>query len=487
MEGITAFVQKLLPGSADFDAKAGAIALTNDEVMIVGAWDKDINFETKDAMMPDARSHKSGLLDRTSALAASANLPAFVSKLPKAELHVHIEGCLTPERVHAIVVRNGLDPKEFDPDEATARRQCGSWLHGDYQPMMFCGPNEMAINAFLTEYTRNNAMMRTEQDFYEVMMDYLERAAENGVVRAEIFFDPQMHCFEDDSGAGAAAVEMMGGPKRDPKGIGKPRMKYEDVVGGLTRGIEEGKAKYGVDAALILSFLQDRSLEEAMEMLDQAIKPENIGKIIGVGMDNGTGPWGPMMGGVPNSTARFKPCYEKAKAAGLMLTAHAGEEEGASCVNMCLDVLQVDRIDHGVRVMEDPEVVKKIADRRVPCTVCPISNHRAQIVPRIFCGESPIRPMWVNGVNIAGLHSDDPAYCAIGTVDKYCYSCEPQTYDGYVNSAYMRAARDSGLTPDECATIAKNSLEACWKLTDEQRAGYLAKLKAYCTDWRPSQ
>ena len=101
-------------------------------------------------------------------------------------------------------------------------------------------------------------------------------------------------------------------------------------------------------------------------------------------------------------------------------------------------------------LLAPPPQVKKIVAKKTPCTVCPISNHRAQIVPRIFCGESPIRPMIESGVNIAGLHSDDPAYCAIGTVDKLCYPCEPQTYDGYVNSAYMRAIRDSGVTPDEC-------------------------------------
>lgn len=466
--------------STPFDAKAGACARTNDEMMIVGAWDKDIDFKGKDKDMPDARSRKSGLLDRTSALAAAAHLPEFLSKLPKAELHVHIEGCMTPERCYQIVMRNGLDPKEFDPEEATKRRQCGSWLHGDYKPMLFCGPNEMAINAFLTEYTRCNAIMRTEQDFYELMMDYLERAGENGVVRAEIFFDPQMHCFEDNSGAAAAAMEAFGGPKRDPHGIGKPRIPYETVLAGLTRAIEDGKKKYGVDGALILSFLQDRSLEEAMEMLEQALKPGNIDKIIGVGMDNGTGPWG------HGSTSRFRPAYEKAKAAGLMLTAHAGEEEGASCVEMCVEVLKCDRIDHGVRCMEDAAVVSKLRAKGTPCTVCPISNHRAQIVPRIFCGESPIRPMIESGVNIAGLHSDDPAYCAIGTVDKLCYACEPQTYDGYVNSAYMRAARDSGLTPDECVIIARSSIEACWKLSEEQRAGYLEKLRAYCENWRPA-
>ena len=217
--------------------------------------------------------------------------------------------------------------KEFDPDEATARRQCGSWLHGDYQPMMFCGPNEMAINAFLLEYTRNNAMMRTEQDFYEVMMDYLERAAENGVVRAEIFFDPQMHCFEDNSGSGAAAVEMMGGPKRDPKGIGKPRMKYEDVVGGLTRGIEEGKAKYGVDAAPILSYGRTARSRRRWRCSIRPSSPRTLARSPAWAWILRRAPWGPMMGGVPCSTARFALLREKAKAAGLMLTAHAGEEE----------------------------------------------------------------------------------------------------------------------------------------------------------------
>ena len=434
--------------------------------MIAGAWDAGIDFTTKDAAMPDARrvrrrwivaastspalyrrSHllcqvKSGYLDRSSALAAAANLPEFLAKLPKAELHVHIEGCLTPQLCHSIAVRNGLDATAFDPAEATRRRQCGSWLHGDYQPMLFCGPNEMAINAFLTEYTRCNAIMRTEQDFYELMLGYLERAAENGVVRAEIFFDPQMHCFEDASGAGAAAAEAMGGPPRMPCGVGGPRMPYAAVIAGLWRGIEEGRARFGVDGALILSFLQDRSLEEAMAVLDEALKPGNVGKIVGVGMDNGTGPWG------HGSTSRFKPAYEKAKAAGLMLSAHAGEEEGAACVEMCLDVLKCDRIDHGVRCLEDAIAAMRREVRASSLTVAPWTGRgrRAQAQgpehalhrlpdlqpPRSDCGEDLLvrgfargpfpKPPRTRPVGAANLLRREPRPCdARGR----CQRCRP--------------------------------------------------------------
>jgi len=446
-----------------------AAPLTSFEVLKASAVDDHIDFTGKDAHWPDARARKSGLLDRASALAAMQNLPQFLQKLPKAELHVHVEGTLTAERAHDIAVRNRLpNAAAFDPAKAAAAR--AGYVEGaDVQ--VYC-EGENALNAFLTEYNRCSACYRTEQDFYDVMTDYLRRAAADGVVRAEIFFDPQTHCFGDVSGS---AVDPAA---RDPTGVGPAKLPYGTVLSGLWRAAEDGREAFGVESALILSFLQDRSLEEAMAVLDEALKPGNVSKIVGVGQDNGTGPFG------PGSTSRFLPAYRRAKEAGLRLVCHAGEEEGAANVAMALDTLQVERVDHGVRSLEDASVVARLARQGTPLTVCPLSNLRMQIQARFFCGACPVRPLLEAGVKVT-LNSDDPAYFSLGRVDAASRALDEATYDGFVASNYLYAARDCGLTADECVILARNSLEACF-VDGATKARYVERLRAYCDGWRPA-
>jgi len=263
---------------------------------------------------------------------------------------------------------------------------------------------------------------------------------------------------------------------RDPHAIGKPKLPFKEVVlDGLCRAIDEGRKTLGVDAALILCFLQDRSTEEAEAMLDLALPHKE--KILAVGQDNGTGPFG------PGTTQRFRGAYMKAKANGIRLVAHAGEEEGSGCVAMALDTLEVERIDHGVRSLEDPKVIERLVRDEVPLTCCPLSNHRMQIQPRFFCGECPIRPLLEAGVKVT-INSDDPAFFFLGAVDERCYTCDDTSYDGFISSNYLWTARTCGLTPDDCTIIARNSIEACF-VNDAKKAEYLEALRKYCDGWRP--
>jgi len=458
-------VLRCLPCTPAPRAPSGPAPLTLDERLKASAVDAGIDFSGKDAHWPDIRTRKSGLLDRETALAASLALPAFVQKLPKAEVHVHFEGTLTPERAHKIAVRNQLpNAAAFDPQKGAIAR--AGYVEG--AEVIEFSKGENSLNAFLTEYNRCSGVYQTEQDFYDVMSDYLARAAENGVRRAEIFFDPQTHCFVDVSGCAAD-------PKtRDPKGVGAPKLSYATVIGGLHRAMADGKAQHGIDSALIMCFLMDRSTEEAMAMLDLALS--DTGRIIGVGIDNGTGPFG------PGSTSRFAPVYAKAKQHGLHLMAHAGEEEGSSNVTMALDTLQCERIDHGIRSLEDPNVVDRLVKQGTPLTVCPISNHRMQIIPRFFCGECPVRPLLERGVKVT-LNSDDPAYFFLGRVNQSSRALDEVTYDGFISSNYLWAARTCGLTPDDMVIIARNSIEACFT-DDAKKAEYLQALKSYCDGWR---
>ena len=440
---------------------------TTDEILRASAIDAGIDFDEKDEACADLRSRKSGFLDRTTALEAYKNLPSFLHRLPKAELHVHIEGTISPERVRSIAVRNGLpNLDDYDPAKDAISRQ-GYREGNDDDVLTYC-EGENALNAFLTQYNKNSTVYRTSEDYYDVAMDYLKRAVANGVVRAEIMFDPQTHCFEDASGSAADP------DKRDPRGVGAPKLPFDTVLDGLWRAVEEGRSSLGIDAGLILCFLQDRSTEEAEAVLDLALPRKD--RILAVGMDNGTGPWG------PGSTVRFRDVYARAKSAGLRLVAHAGEEEGAACVSMCLNVLECERIDHGVRSLEDPRLIERLARDAVPLTCCPLSNHRLQIHSRHFCGECPIRTLLEAGVK-ATINSDDPAYFCLGEVDSMCQATNDGSYDGYVSSNYLWAARMCGLTPDDCVIVARNSLEACF-VDDATREGYVERLRAYCDGWR---
>ena len=335
---------------------------------------------------PDLRGFKSQLLDRDSALSAAKNLPEFLEGLPKCELHIHAEGTLTAATAHRIATRNGIENlEEFDPSVGTEKRR------------EFVG-----LVPFLTEYGKCSSVMRKEEDFYDLMHEYLVRAAENGVKRAEIFFDPQTHCFTDVSG-----VTAMGKPEFDSEGVGVPILPFETVINGLFRALEEGRRDLGVDGHLILCFLRDRSIAEALQVLEAALPHKE--KIIAVGLDNAEYGFRP---------GRFKAVYDKARAAGLHCVAHAGEEGDASYVTEALDELKIERVDHGVRCLEDPALVERLRASQTPLTVCPCSNHRLQVFPRFFCGENAVRQMMNKGLKVK---LQGPAACRVHfAVDSSC-------------------------------------------------------------------
>ncbi|WP_175411155.1 adenosine deaminase [Streptomyces sp. TRM64462] len=330
------------------------------------------------------------------------NLP---EDLPKAELHLHIEGTLEPELAFALAARNGVTLPYADTDEL--RR---AYLFSDLQ-------------SFLDVYYALTAVLRTEDDFAELADAYLARAAAQGVRHAEIFFDPQAHT--------ARGV---------PLGT---------VVEGLGRALDRSEERHGVSTRLIMCFLRDQPADAAMETLDAA-KPY-LHRIAGVGLDSAEA-------GHPPS--KFREVYEAAAALGLRKVAHAGEEGPPAYIREALDVLGVERVDHGLRAMEDPDLVDRLVRDRVPLTLCPLSNVRLRAVDVLE--DHPLKAMLDAGL-LATVNSDDPAY-----------------FGGYVGDTFHAVREALALTEDDLRTLARNSFQAAFLDDDEpRRARYLAEVDAY--------
>jgi adenosine deaminase len=326
--------------------------------------------------------------------------------IPKAELHLHIEGTLEPELAFALAERNGVGLPFAD---AAALRE--AYAFADLQ-------------SFLDLYYELMAVLRTERDFTELADAYLRRAQADGVRHAEIFFDPQAHTSR-----------------------GVP---FDVVVNGLHAALSTSHARYGISSALIMCFLRDQSAGSAFETLSAAEK--HLGKIIAVGLDSAE---------VGNPPSKFAAVYERARELGLRCVAHAGEEGPAGYVWEALDVLKAERIDHGIRSMEDAELVARLRDERIPLTVCPFSNVRLRAVDHL--GFHPLKRMLEAGL-VATVNSDDPAY-----------------FGGYVQENFDGVAAALELTDDQIFTLARNSFEASF-IDDETRARYLAELEAYRDD-----
>ncbi|MEV6653798.1 adenosine deaminase [Streptomyces sp. NPDC051219] len=325
--------------------------------------------------------------------------------LPKAELHLHIEGTLEPELAFALARRNGV---ELPYADSTQLRK--AYLFEDLQ-------------SFLDLYYGLMAVLRTERDFTELAEAYLARAAEQGVRHAEIFFDPQAHT---------------------ARGI-----PIGTVVEGLARALESSEEKHGVSTQLIMCFLRDQSAESAMSTLDAA-KPY-LHRIAGVGLDSAEA-------GHPPS--KFHEVYEAAAALGLRRVAHAGEEGPPDYIWQALDVLGVERIDHGLRSMEDRELVERLVEDRVPLTLCPVSNVRLRAIDTLE--EHPLPAMMEAGLLVT-VNSDDPAY-----------------FGGYVGETFHAVHEALGLGNEELRALARNSFLAAFLDHDEERrARYLAEVEAY--------
>jgi adenosine deaminase len=326
---------------------------------------------------------------------------AFIAGLPKAELHMHIEGSLEPEMLFALAGRNGV-ALPFDSVEALR----AAYRFGSLQD-------------FLDLYYQGAAVLRTEEDFRDLARAYFERAARDGVVHAEIFFDPQTHM--------ARGV---------PFGV---------VAEGLLAGMAEARASLGVTSKLILCFLRHLTEADAFATL-RAAEPW-LDRIAAVGLDSSE------LGFPP---ALFGQVFDAAGALGLKRVAHAGEEGPPDYVTQALDRLRIDRLDHGNRALEDAVLTTRLARSAMTLTVCPLSNVRLCNVPSIEA--HPIARMLRLGLR-ATVNSDDPAY-----------------FGGYIADNYRAVA--PLLTRDELVTLARNSFLGSF-LPDEAVARHLAAVEAF--------
>lgn len=276
----------------------------------------------------------------------------FVEGLPKAELHLHIEGTIEPETMFRLARRNAID-LPYCSVEA---------LRNAY--------HFERLQDFLDLYYQGMAVLQTEEDFYDITWAYLDKARSQNVLHAEIFFDPQGHT---------------------SRGIG-----FETVVNGISRALDDGRRQLGIGSRMIPCFLRDRDANEAMATLEQALPHRD--RIIAVGLDSAE---------QGNPPGKFTEVFDRARAEGLLTVAHAGEEGPAAYVRDALDLLHVSRVDHGNHALDDAALVERLARERVPLTVCPLSNVRLRVVDDIC--RHPLRTMMDKGLFVT-ISSDDPAY-----------------------------------------------------------------------------
>ena len=325
-----------------------------------------------------------------------ARLPALLCAMPKAELHIHIEGSLEPELIFALAQRNGVALPYANVEALRA-----AYAFADLQ-------------SFLDIYYAGASVLLKEADFFDMAMAYFRRASADHVVHAELFFDPQTHT-----------------------GRGVP---FKTVMDGLTRACDAAQRELGISALLILCFLRHMSEEAAMATLDEALPYRS--QFVGVGLDSSE------RGHPPEKFARV---FARCRELGLRLVAHAGEEGPPAYIWSALDDLRVERIDHGVRCVEDPALVERLAAERVPLTVCPLSNVKLCVYKTM--AEHQLPAMLAAGL-CATVNSDDPAY-----------------FGGYVNQNYLATFEAlPQLTARDAHTLAANSFEASFaSAADKQR------------------
>jgi len=327
----------------------------------------------------------------------------FLKKLPKAELHIHIEGSLEPELMFEIARRNDVNLSFSNVEEVRAAYQ----FHD--------------LQSFLDIYYQGANVLQTEQDFYDMTWAYLKRCHAQHVIHSEIFFDPQSHT---------------------DRGID-----FEVVINGITRALDDGKKKRGISSRLIMCFLRHLSSEAAMNTLKQAIPYKKF--IIGVGLDSAE---------VGHPPRKFQGVFERAFEEGFLTVAHAGEEGPPEYIWQALDLLKVKRIDHGVRCIEDPKLVKRMVTEQIPLTVCPLSNVKLRVFDRM--ADHSILAMLKQGLKVT-VNSDDPAY-----------------FGGYMNDNYFVLHKDLGMDREQAIKLARNSFEASFVEKEEKQA-FIDRLEKY--------
>ncbi len=329
------------------------------------------------------------------------DLPALLAALPKAELHVHIEGTLEPEMIFALAKRNGVSLPY-----ASIEALRSAYAFTDLQ-------------SFLDIYYAGASVLLQEQDFHDMAMAYLERAAADNVVRAEIFFDPQTHT--------TRGVSM------------------ETVISGLHRACESARQSWGISADLILCFLRHLSEDEALATLEAALPWKD--HLIGVGLDSSE---------VGHPPAKFSRVFERARTLGLHVVAHAGEEGPPEYIWQALDILKAERIDHGVQAVHDPALMQRLAKERIPLTVCPLSNLKLCVFPDL---REHNLPALLDAGLCATINSDDPAY-----------------FGGYINDNFIQTFEATGMTYEHAVQLARNSIEASFAPHSEKEL-WLGKIE----------
>lgn len=318
----------------------------------------------------------------------------YIKSIPKAELHVHIEGTLEPELLFHLAERNKVSLKHKSVE---ALRQAYNFHN---------------LQSFLDVYYEGASVLLKEQDFYDLTFAYLEKARSQNVLHTEIFFDPQTHT---------------------SRGVA-----FDTVYQGIRKALDNGQKELGISSNLILCFLRHLSEDEAFKTLQLALPYKD--SIIGVGLDSSEK-------GHPPS--KFKKVFEEARKEGFLTVAHAGEEGPADYVWEALNLLNITRIDHGNNSLHDELLIEEIVSRKIPLTVCPLSNHKLKVVSDLR--NHPLKNMLDRGI-VATVNSDDPAY-----------------FGGYVNENFLAVAKNLSLTKKDIYLLAKNSFEASFVSLPEKQ------------------
>jgi adenine deaminase len=335
-------------------------------------------------------------------MALDPALDRLIQDIPKVELHLHIEGTLEPEMVFELAARHGVALPHSSVDALRAAYEFGD------------------LQSFLDLYYAGCDVLRGESDFHAMALAYFERAHRDGVIHAELFFDPQTHT-----------------------GRGVP---MEAVIGGLRRAMADARSRYGITSELILCFLRHLPEEDAFATLDEALP--FLGELVGVGLDSGER---------GNPPSKFERVFAAARSHGLRPVAHAGEEGPASYVREALDLLGAERIDHGVRCVEDDALVERLVRDQVALTACPLSNIKLRVFPEME--QHNLVALLRRGLRVT-VNSDDPAY-----------------FGGYLADNFRAVARALPLGAGDVLTLCENAATAAF-VSDTARADLLARIRA---------
>jgi adenosine deaminase len=327
----------------------------------------------------------------------------FINNIPKAELHLHIEGSFEPELMFSIAKRNGISLKYKSVDDLKKEYSFNN------------------LQEFLDIYYEGAGVLINEQDFYDLTWAYLEKAHEQNIVHTEIFFDPQTHT---------------------ERGI-----EFSTVINGIQKALDDGKEKLGISSEIIMCFLRHLDESDAIKTLEQALPYKD--QIIAVGLDSSE---------VGHPPEKFERVFDMAIKEGFLTVAHAGEEGPTEYIRNSMKLLKVARIDHGIRAIEDDELMKQLAATQMPLTVCPLSNLKLRAVKKME--DLPIKTFLEKNI-MATVNSDDPAF-----------------FGGYINENYQAAANALNLTKEDIAQLVENSFRASF-LDSEIKQMHIAAVKEY--------